>query len=324
MKLAHNIQTMAKRNNADSLKLKNTEFYKYWKYRHLTILILPTLLYFAIFAYGPMYGLQIAFKDYKFMDGILGSEWVGFEHFNYLFQLDSFWEVFRNTIVISLYKFIFGFPAPIIFALLLNELRNVLFKRFVQTVSYFPHFVSWVILAGIFTQFFSPSIGPINILLKGLGMEPIYFLADTHWFRTVLVSTDVWKDLGWGTIIYLAALAGINPELYESARVDGANRFQRVMNITLPSMYPVITIMAVLSIGKLIMDDFDQVFNLYNPAVYSVGDVASTYIYRQGLVDLQYSFATAVGLFKNAISLAMVLIANTIARKLSGNENSLW
>ncbi|WP_100407324.1 ABC transporter permease [Bacillus solitudinis] len=305
-------------------KFKKTEYYKYWRYKYLTILFLPAILYFAIFQYGPMYGLQIAFKDYKFMDGIVGSAWVGLEHFRYMFQLDSFWEVFRNTILISLYKFGFGFPAPIIFALLLNELRHVLFKRVVQTVSYFPHFVSWVILAGIFTQFLSPSIGPINIIIKAIGFEPIYFLADPSWFRSLLVSTDIWKDLGWGTIIYLAALAGINPELYESARVDGANRFQRVMTITLPSMYPVITIMAILSIGKLIMDDFDQVFNLYNPAVYSVGDVASTYMYRQGLVNLQYSFATAVGLFKNIISLVMVIMANIIARKISGNENSLW
>jgi putative aldouronate transport system permease protein len=305
-------------------KFKKSEYYNYWRYKYLTILFLPAILYFVIFQYGPMYGLQIAFKDYKFMEGIFGSAWVGLEHFRYMFQLDSFWEVFRNTILISLYKFAFGFPAPIIFALLLNELRHVLFKRVVQTVSYFPHFVSWVILAGIFTQFLSPSIGPINIFIKALGFEPIYFLADPSWFRSLLVSTDVWKDLGWGTIIYLAALAGINPELYESARVDGANRFQRVMKITLPSMYPVITIMAILSIGKLIMDDFDQIFNLYNPAVYSVADVASTYMYRQGLVNLQYSFATAVGLFKNVISLVMVILANMIARKISGNENSLW
>ncbi|MFC0471032.1 ABC transporter permease [Halalkalibacter kiskunsagensis] len=310
--------------NSLAVKFKNSEYYNYWRYKYLTVLILPAILYFAIFQYGPMYGLQIAFKDYKFMDGIVGSAWVGFEHFRYMFQLDSFWEVFRNTILISLYKFVFGFPAPIIFALLLNELRHVLFKRVVQTVSYFPHFVSWVILAGIFTQFLSPSIGPINIFIKALGFEPIYFLADPSWFRTLLVSSDIWKDLGWGTIIYLAALAGINPELYESARVDGANRFQRVMKITLPSMYPVITIMAILSVGKLIMDDFDQIFNLYNPAVYSVADVASTYMYRQGLVNLQYSFATAVGLFKNVISLVMVILANMIARKISGNENSLW
>lgn len=295
---------------------------RYWKHRYLTLLLLPAILYFAIFAYGPLYGLQIAFKDYVFFDGIWGSRWVGLEHFKYLWQLESFWEVFRNTIIISLYKFIFGFPAPIIFAILLNELRNLIFKRVVQTISYFPYFVSWVILAGIFTQFLSPSIGPINIFLKWLGLEPIYFLADTRWFRTVLVATDIWKELGWGTIIYLAAISGINPELYEVATVDGANRFQRIRYITLPGLVPVITIMMVLSIGKLINDDFDQVFNLYNPAVYSVGDVLSTYTYRHGLVNMEYSFATAVGLFKNIISLVLVLGANAIARRV--NDYGLW
>lgn len=304
------------------IRWKKTNLYKYWKYRHLTILLIPCIAYFAIFHYVPVYGLQIAFKDYNFFDGIWGSAWVGLEHFRHLFELASFWQVFRNTVVISLYKFIFGFPAPIIFALLLNELRLLFFKRIVQTISYFPHFVSWVILGGIFVQFLSPSIGPINIVLKSLGMEPIYFLADPKWFRSVLVVTDVWKGLGWGTIIYLAALSGINPELYEVATVDGANRFQRVLHITLPSMIPVITIMMILTIGQLINDDFDQVFNLYNPAVYSVGDVLSTYTYRHGLVDLQYSFATAVGLFKNVISLVLVLSANWIAKRF--NEYALW
>lgn len=299
-----------------------SEFYKYWKYKYLTLLLLPAILYFAIFMYGPLYGLQIAFKSYTFFDGIWGSAWVGLEHFERLWQLESFKEVFRNTIIISLYKFAFGFPAPIIFAILLNELKNMMFKRVVQTISYFPYFVSWVILAGIFTQFLSPSIGPINILLQSLGLEPIYFLADTSWFRSVLVSTDVWRELGWGTIIYLAALSGINPELYEVSKVDGASRFQRIRYVTLPGLYPVVTIMMVLSIGKLINDDFDQVFNLYNPAVYSVGDVLSTYTYRYGLVNMEYSFATAVGLFKNVISLVMVLGANALARRL--NDYGLW
>jgi putative aldouronate transport system permease protein len=317
-----NLQTAGKTPAMLRNKWKHSEFYKYWRYKYLTLLLLPAILYFAVFSYGPIYGLQIAFKDYNFFDGIWGSAWVGFAHFERLWQMQSFKEVFINTVVISLYKFIFGFPAPIIFALLLNELKHVLFKRWVQTISYFPHFVSWVILAGIFTQFLSPSIGPVNIALKGLGFEPIYFLADTGWFRTVLVSTDVWKDLGWGTIIYLAALSGINPELYEVAKVDGANRFQRIRYVTLPGIYPVVTIMMVLAIGKLINDDFDQVFNLYNPAVYSVGDVLSTYTYRMGLVNMEYSFATAVGLFKNLISLAMVLGANAIARRL--NDYGLW
>lgn len=294
----------------------------YRKNIYLVLLFLPGIIYYFVFAYGPMYGIQIAFKNYIFRKGITGSPWVGLEHFQYMWGLESFWEVFRNTLIISVYKFAWGFPAPIILAILLNELRNQKFKKVVQTISYLPHFVSWVVLAGVFVQFLSPSSGPINIILKSFGLKPIFFLGDVKWFRSVLVGTSVWKGIGWGTIIYLAALSGIDPNIYEAADIDGASRFQKIMKITLPSLAPVVTIMLIFSIKGLVADDFDQIFNLYNEGVYSVGDVISTYTFRMGLEQMMYSFSTAVGLFKNLIAFALIWVANTIAKRI--NDYGIW
>ncbi len=294
----------------------------YYRHRQLFLMFIPALLFYIVFKYGPLYGITIAFKDYRFNLGILGSKWVGFDNFIELFSVNSFKEVFTNTIVISFYKLVLGFPAPIIFAILLNEMRNQKYKRIAQTISYLPHFLSWVILGGIFMQFLSPSDGPINIILKHFGYKPIYFIADVKWFRTVLVTTSIWKDFGWSSIVFLAALTGINPEIYEAAEIDGANRIQRIIHVTIPGLTPVITIMFIFAVGKLITDDFDQIFNLYNPAVYKVGDVLSTYTYRVGLVQMRYSYATAVGMFKNIISFALVLTANTITKRI--NEYGLW
>ena len=294
----------------------------YWKRRYLVVLFLPAILYYGIFCYGPLYGIQIAFKNFIFRLGIMKSPWVGLENFEMLFSMRSFREVFRNTVIISSLKIIFGFPAPIIFALLLNEIGAIRYKKVVQTISYLPHFVSWVILGGIFLQFLSPSTGPINILLKSLGLKPIYFLADKNWFRPILVITSIWKGIGWGSIIYLASVAGIDPGLYEAAEIDGAGRFRKMTSITLPSLIPVITIMLIFSIGGIIKDDFDQIFNLYNAAVYSVGDVLSTYTYRVGLVEMKYSFSTAVGIFTNIISFALIVMTNAITKRL--NEYGLW
>ncbi|MEA4890031.1 MAG: ABC transporter permease subunit [Clostridiaceae bacterium] len=295
---------------------------QYWKNRYLVLLLLPALIYFLIFCYGPMYGVQIAFKNFIFRLGIIGSPWVGLDNFRLLFSIKSFGEVFRNTLVISIYKLITGFPAPIIFAILLNEIRQVKFKKTVQTISYLPHFVSWVVLGGLFIQFLSPSTGPINVLLKAMGIEPIYFLADTKWFRSVLVVTSMWKGFGWGSIVYLASITSISPQLYEAAEIDGASRLRKIVSITLPELTPVITIMLIFSIGGIVGDDFDQIFNLYNAAVYSVGDVLGTYIYRVGLIDMKYSFSTAVGLFRNVISFALVLFANMAAKRF--NEYGIW
>ena len=295
---------------------------KYWNNRFLFVLLIPGLIFFLVFKYLPIYGLLIAFKDYNFFDGILGSPWTGLSVFQEVFSTPSFWEVFRNTIVISSLQFVIGFPAPIIFALLLNEIVSKRAKRTIQTISYLPHFVSWVILGGLFLQFLSPSSGPVNALIELMGGRPVYFLADPNWFVPVLVATDVWKSIGWGSIIYLAALASIDPELYEAAEMDGAHRWQRLVSITLPALAPVITIMLILATGKLMDDNFDQIFNLYNPAVYGVGDVMSTYMYRKGLAEMQYSFATAVGLFKNLLSFTILLGANWLAKKI--NDHGLW
>jgi putative aldouronate transport system permease protein len=297
-------------------------FYRYWRYRHLTLLMLPGIIYFVIFRYLPIYGVTIAFKDYRFMDGIMGSAWVGLDVFKDVFSRIAFWEVFRNTFVISIYKLIWGFTPPIIFALLLNEIGNTTFKKITQTISYLPHFVSWVVLGGLFVQFLSPSIGPVNIILKTVGIKPIYFLGDPKWFRTTLVVTDIWKSLGWGSIIYRASLSNIDVEMYEAAAIDGASRFQKIRYITLPSLAPVITIMLILAVGKLVNDNFDQIFNLYNPAVYQVGDVLGTYTYREGLENMSYSYATAVELFKNVIAFTLVFSANKIAGKI--NEYGIW
>lgn len=294
----------------------------YIKYWQLSLMLLPAVAFYVIFKYMPIYGVMIAFKDYRFNLGILGSPWVGLENFKELFSVPSFREVLSNTIIISTYKLLMGFPAPIIFAILLNEIRLPRYKKVVQTISYLPHFLSWVILGGIFYQFLSPSDGPVNILLKQLGVKPIFFLADVRWFRPILILTSIWKDFGWSSIIYLAALSGIDTELYEAAHIDGANRFQRILHVTIPGLASVITIMLIFAVGKLINDDFDQIFNLYNPAVYKVGDVLSTYTYRVGLVQMRYSFATAVGFFKNLISFILVLSANTITKRI--NEYGLW
>lgn len=306
--------------NKDSFYYKSG-LYLYKKYSALTIMMLPVIAYYLIFCYGPMYGAIIAFKNFSFMKGIIGSPWVGFAHFRRMFASKSFFEVFRNTLLISIYKLIAGFPAPIVFAILLNELISQKFKKVVQTVSYLPHFLSWVILGGMFMQLLSLS-GPINIVLKKMGMKTIFFLGDKRYFRSVLVVTSLWKGIGWGSIIYLAALTGIDPQLYEAARIDGAGKFRQIMNITLPSLIPVITIMFIFNVGAIVNDDFDQIFNLYNEAVYSVGDVISTYNYRMGMINNEYDYSTAVGLFKNVISVILIFITNLVSKRYS--DYGIW
>ena len=294
----------------------------YIKYRYLALLMVPGILYYVIFHYAPMFGIQLAFKNYIVMKGIWGSPWAGFKYFKILFAYPSFWEVFRNTIIISAYKISFGFGMPIIFAILLNELRYLPYKKVTQTLSYLPHFVSWVVLGGLFKQFLSPSIGPINILLKSIGVRPIFFLGDPSWFRFTLVVTSIWKGVGWGSIIYLATIAGIDPQLYEAAEMDGAGRFRRMWHITLPSLTPVITIMLIFALRGIVLDDFDQIFNMYNSAVYRVGDVLSTYIYRVGLQNFEFSLSTAVNLFRNLIAFVLIIMANAAAKRI--NEYGIW
>ncbi|WP_211326494.1 ABC transporter permease [Paenibacillus flagellatus] len=294
----------------------------YWKNRYLFYMLYPCLIFFFIFKYVPMYGIILAFKEYRIVDGIFGSPWNGLDNFRELFSGRDFPRAFRNTIVLSVYKLAFGFPAPILLALLLNELRAILFKKIVQTLSYLPHFLSWVVLAGVFMEIFSPTRGVVNYLISSIGLEPIFFFGDQAWFRTLLVGTEVWKGVGWGSIIYLAALSNVDPSLYEAAVVDGASRWKQTLHITLPSLVPVISIMFIFAVGGIISDDFDQIFNFYNESVYEVGDVLSTYTYRLGIKEMEYGLATASGLFITVIAFALILIANVVVKRFS--EYGIW
>lgn len=290
--------------------------------RYYYILLLPALIYFVLFHYKPMYGLLIAFKDYKILKGIIGSPWIGFENFERLFISPIFHRVLKNTIIISVLRIVFGFPAPIIFALILNEIYHVRFKKVVQTISYLPHFISWVVLGGIFKEILSPTRGAVNFVLRFLGGESIFFLTRPEWFRPILISTGVWQSIGWGSIIYLAAISSIDAQLYEAAIIDGANRFQQIRRITLPSITHVITILFILGLASVLNAGFDQIFNLYNPMVYATGDIIDTYVYRIGLINAQYSFSTAVSLFKNLIGLILVLAVNAVVARFS--EYTIW
>lgn len=305
----------------NSLAVKR-QFRIYWKNRYLILLLIPGILFYLLFRYKPMYGILVAFKDYQLTKGVWDSPWQNAEFYSRTFLSKAFWEVFRNTVILGSLKLVFAFPAPIILALLLNEVRNITFKRFVQTVSYIPYFISWVVLSGIFIDILSPSQGPVNYLLKIITGETIYFLGDPSYFRGTMVVLTIWKGIGYGAVVYLAALAGISPELYEAAHIDGANRWKQILHITIPSLMPVIIILFILNIGSIVDDDFDQIFNLYNTAVYSVGDVLSTYVYRKGIGSMQYSYATIVGLFQNVLAFILVFLTNKAASRIG--EYGIW
>ncbi|CUX66196.1 ABC transporter permease [Agrobacterium genomosp. 13] len=288
----------------------------------LYLLLAPMLIWFAVFLYKPMYGLVIAFQDFSIFRGIEKSPWVGFANFVELFHNDMFVRSFWNTIKISGLGLIFAFPVPIILALMFNEVQNGVARRWAQTVVYLPHFISVVIVAGIVINFLSPSIGIVNLLLKGLGFEPIYFLTQPEWFRPVYIGSSVWKEAGFESIVYLAAIAGVSPTLYESARVDGASRWQMMWRITLPCILPTIVIMLIIRIGNLVEVGFEYIILLYRPSTYETADVVSTFIYRTGLQGTQYDLATAAGLFNAVIAFVLVYSANRISRKVS--STSLW
>ncbi|MFH1880382.1 MAG: ABC transporter permease subunit [Bacillota bacterium] len=300
------------------------DFRLYKKHIALVILFLPTIVYFIIFKYIPISGLAMAFKDYKIGLGIWASPWVGLDNFRFAFSTATFTRAFMNTVIISFLKILTGFPAPIILALLLNEVRHMKFKRTVQTISYLPHFLSWVIVAGLFSQILSPNTGVVNYILKTyFGLDKaIYFLGSNEWFRGTVIVTDIWKGVGWGSILYIASIAGIDPSLYEAAVCDGANRFQRLRYITLPCLMPTITIMLILRVGNVMGAGFDQIFNLYNPAVYKTGDIIDTFVYRYGIGQMKYSLSTAVGLFQNLIGFVMVVGMNFTANKINGS--GIW
>jgi putative aldouronate transport system permease protein len=290
--------------------------------RWLYLMLLPVIAYFAVFAYGPMYGLVIAFKDYGIFTGIADSPWIGVAHFERFFNSIYFWRLIRNTLVLNAYGLFVGFPAPIILALLLNEVMHGRFKRVVQTVSYLPHFVSLVVIVGLVQTFLSPSTGPVNLLIKGLGLDPINFLQEPGWFRHIYVWSGIWQEIGWGSIIYLAALSGIDPTLYESAEMDGAGRLARMWYISLPGIMPVAMVILLINLGNLLRVGFEKVFLLYNGSTLEVADVISTYVYRVGIQQQQYDFATAVGLFNSVICLILLVIFNWMANR--AEQQSLW
>jgi putative aldouronate transport system permease protein len=285
------------------------------KNRALYLMLLPGIVYYVIFHYIPMYGVTIAFKDFNIMKGMIRSPWIGFEHFRYLFSLDKFLNIFNNTVIISLQRLVFGFPAPIIMSLLMNELGSLKFKKFVQTSIFLPHFISWVILGGILINLLSIDNGIINQIRIAFGKEPLGFLTDEAYFRGTLVFSMIWKEYGWGTIIYIAALAGVDPNLYEAAIVDGCNRFKLILHITLPAIKSTIIIILILRLGRLMQAGFEQIFILYHPGVYRVSDIIDTYVYRIGLGEGRFSLATAVGLFKSVINMTLLIISNKLARQ---------
>ncbi|RKF20005.1 sugar ABC transporter permease [Alginatibacterium sediminis] len=299
-----------------------------WLGRHLKrewqiyVLLAPTLIWFIVFLYKPMYGLQIAFKDYSVFKGIVGSPWVGFEHFTTLFGNDHFIRAIKNTVIISSLSLVFGFPVPILLALMFNEILNPKFKKTTQTIVYLPHFISTVIIAGIVITAFSPSSGVVNLLLQSLGFDPVYFLVKPEWFRPIFIGSGIWQESGFSSIVFLAAMAGVNPALYESAVVDGASRWQMMWKITIPCILPTIIIMLIIRIGNLLEVGFELIILLYQPATYDTADVISTYIYRQGLQAGQYDLAAAAGLFNAVVAFILVMSANTISKRLS--NTSLW
>lgn len=293
------------------------------KNKMLYALMLPGIAYYLIFKYVPMYGVLIAFQDFSMGRGIMGSKFVGLKHFvEFFYNTPDAWKLIRNTLVLNAYDLLFHFPAPIVLALLFHELKSKTFRRIAQTISYMPHFLSTVVIAGILVVFLSPTTGIAGVLLKAIGKEPIMFLGLPEWFRTIYIGSEIWQKLGWGTILYLAAIAGIDPALYEAARMDGANRFHQMRHITFVGMIPVMIILFTLNLGHIMEIGFQKIILLYNPITYETSDVINTFVYRRGILDADFSFAAAVGLFQSAIGLMLVVVANRIARRHS--ETSLW
>lgn len=290
--------------------------------RYLYLLLLPVIALFVLFRLIPLNGEIIAFKNFRLTEGIWGSAWVGFDQFERLFQSKDFYNVLKNTFLLNVYNLIFGFPVPIILALLLNELRKEWYKRIVQNLFYLPHFISWVVLGSIIIGLLSPSTGLVNTILKSFGMEPIFFMADKFWWPVTYVSSGIWREAGYGTILYIAAMAAIDPQQYEAAKLDGANKWRQIWHVTLPGIRSTIAIILILQMGKFLDVGFEQVFVLQNPAVYSVSEVVNTYIYRIGLQNLQYSYSTAIGLFQSAVGLILILSVNRIIRSMG--EKGLW
>ena len=309
--------------NKEKEKTKWSEIKKkLYKSRQLYVFVIPALVVVAVFSYGPMYGVIIAFKDYIPSLGIFGSPWVGFKHFQRFFDSYYFWDLIKNTLGISIYSLVVGFPLPIILALALNELKDGKFKKFTQTVTYAPNFISVVVVCGMLIAFLTPSTGIINHLLFFLGFERISFMTDPRWFKTIYVLSGVWQGTGWGAVIYLAALSGVDTQLHEAATVDGATRWQRIWYINLPTIIPTMVILLIMNVGRLMSLGYEKILLMQNALNMDSSNVIATFVYKQGLLDAQYSYASAVGLFNAAINAFLLITVNKISRKVS--ETSLW
>ncbi|WNQ14339.1 ABC transporter permease subunit [Paenibacillus aurantius] len=284
-------------------------------------MMIPVIAYYVIFHYAPMYGAVIAFKEYTPIKGIIGSEWVGLRHFQDFFGSYYFWRILKNTVIISLYALCFEFPMPIILAILINELRNRKFQRFVQTVTYMPYFISLIVICGMIKDF-TNSGGIINTLFTYLGFDDKAMLQKPEMFRSIYILSEIWQKIGWESIIYIAALMSIDQEQYEAARIDGASRWKQIWNITLPGILPTIVIMFILRMGNMLNVGFEKIILLYNPSTYDTADVISSFVYRKGLLEFGWSYSSAVGLFNSVINLTLLILANKISRRVS--ENSLW
>lgn len=284
----------------------------------LYVMLIPAVILVGIYSYGSMAGVVIAFQKYVPTKGLFGSEWVGLANFRNLFSMPNMGSVIRNTIVISLAKMIGGIIVPVTFALLLNELRSRGVKRVIQTIVYLPNFISWIILAGIFKELLSPNNGIVNNFLGAIGVEPIFFLGSKTWFPITMIVTDIWKGFGFGTVVYLAALTSIDPELYESAQMDGAGRWKQTLYITLPGISSIVILMSVLSMANILNGGFDQIYNMYSPVVYDTGDILDTFVYRLGIEQAQYALSTAAGLFKSIVSFGFMVVSYYLADKLVG------
>ncbi len=291
-----------------------------WRHRMAYLILLPGLVYFALFRYAPLYLAQIAFKDFQPLLGVEGSPWVGLQNFVSFFHSYYFGQLIANTLIISTAKLVFGIPPAIILAIALSEARFLKLARLTQTVAYLPHFLSWVVMLGVLLALLSPSEGLVNQVIGKVGAQPIDFLTDPNWFRTILVSSDIWKETGWAAIIYLAALLAVDPAQYEAAAIDGASRWRRVWHVSLPGIKDVIVLVTLLRLGNILDAGFSQIFVLYSIPVYNVGDVIDTWVYRQGLLNFQFSLATAVGLFKGVIGLLLISVANRAAKRFAGSN----
>lgn len=291
---------------------------KFYQQRFYQMMVIPGVLFMILFNYIPMYGIIIAFKDFSVFDGIFGSPWVGFQYFQEFLTDDIFWMVMRNTLVISFFKLLFGFPGAVILAVMIHEIVNVRLKKLVQTISYLPHFLSWVILGGMFISWLS-DVGLVNNILNSMGIidKPIRFLTDPNKYWAIAVISDIWKEIGWNTILYIAALTGINPALYEAARMDGATKFQQIIKITIPSIRHIIALTLVLSVGGLLGSNLDQTLVLQNPVNYQTSEVLNSYVFKMGIQQGDFSYATAVGLLVSVVSLILVVGSHTITKRIS-------